>query len=78
MDKKFVKLICINSDECVIYEDYSGRGMYGETTTGIVTSSISEFIKSCIAATLDEPEVMEKILSKNIRSDSMGLDIIFY
>jgi hypothetical protein len=63
---------------CAIRDDYSGRGMYGTTTTGIVCESIEEFIKACVAATLDEPENMEEFLYEDIRSDNMGLDIIFY
>lgn len=78
MHKKFAELICENSMSCEIRDDYSGRGMFGKTTTGIVCGSIEEFVKSCVAATLEEPESMEEIFTENIRSDNMGLDIIFY
>ena len=80
MDIKFAEVIYASSlGECAIRDDYSGRRMYGSTTTGIVCSSgVSGFVKSCIAATLDEPEIMEEMLFKDICYDSMGLNTIFY
>ena len=82
MDIKFAEVIYANSDECAIYENYSGSGMFENTTTGIVCDSIEEFVKACVDATLDEPEIMEEFLGEflfeNIRCDSMGFDTIFY
>ncbi|MCA1807132.1 MAG: hypothetical protein LC687_04695 [Actinobacteria bacterium] len=57
-----------------IYEDYSGRGMFGEKTTGIVVREhgIGLMIGyACSEAQLDLDSVPT-------RSDSLGLDAIYY
>lgn len=63
--------------EAEIYEDYSGRGMYGRTTTGVVTgASQGEFIMALVevARELDEIEPREF----QFATDSMGRDTIYY
>jgi hypothetical protein len=39
---RLLKNICedVGNQECEIREDYSGRGMYGKTTAGIVIDSV--------------------------------------
>lgn len=49
--------------EAELYENYSGRGMYGNTTTG-VTSNVNPL--SAVA------------LGIKVRHDNMGLDYIYY
>ena len=69
-----------SENELTIFEGYSGRGMYGEQTWG-VSGSHRGFIRAGFIASrdFDEEEAedfMEEISS--IRTDSLGLDIIFY
>ena len=53
--------------EAELYYDYSGRGMYGNTTTGVTTDARPN--------TMAEMEALEEW---DFRSDSMGLDYIYY
>lgn len=66
-----------------VYENYSGRGMFGETTTGIVCNK-SEFYNG-IGGFLETAEEFDielinevGTMFKNLRTDSMGLSMIFY
>ena len=57
--------------EATLYEGYSGRGMYGKETTGVTTD----------ARPYDMEELetdIEEILPRGYRTDSMGLDFIYY
>jgi hypothetical protein len=65
--------------EASVYEDYSGRGMYGKTTAGVVLSSMTAAIAAAAAAVADadEPRDMADDLG-NLSWDSMGRDIIIY
>ena len=54
--------------EASLYEDYSGRGMYGSTTAGVVADSASSVARALAALGITE----------RLRHDSMGLDIIVY
>lgn len=54
-----------------VYEDYSGRGMFGETCVGIVTDCPTLVGFYCGKAGLDVESVPE-------RQDSMGFDVIVY
>ena len=54
--------------EASLYENYSGRGMFGTATTGIVVGSAGSV------------ETTMKMLGieDSCRTDSMGLDVIVY
>lgn len=69
-----------------LYENYSGRGMYGSKTHG-VTGKYSSFICAVAEASADLVENHGKDSTEwvnfledleNLRTDSMGLDFIFY
>lgn len=63
--------------EDALYEDYSGRGMYGAKCVGL-TGSAADF--AMFAAALSEElgfETARDILAR-LASDSMGLEMIFY
>lgn len=45
MNLEIAKLICECSD-LEIFEDYSGRGMYGRTTTAITADSLPQFLEA--------------------------------
>lgn len=79
MDKNIAELI-VNCGEgdLSLREGYSGRGMFGKETTGIITESYSHFVKACVAAAIEDPERMEMFFDEPVCSDNMGLDIIFY
>jgi hypothetical protein len=55
-------------DEASVYEDYSGRGMYGRTTAGVVASEVSDVTYAMGRLGIED--------SRN--SDSMGRDVIVY
>lgn len=89
MDKRIAEIIveaCEENDvEASIYEDYSGRGMYGKTTTGVVVSgsacdvlvaviqSAHLFCHECCES--DEDALLNL---RSIRQDNMGRDMIIY
>lgn len=70
--------------EIEVYKDYSGRGMCGDTTSGVVVDSLSEFISAIgdylSSADADEIDTVRAIGSavKNISTDSMGMSMIIY
>ena len=72
-------------DGVTLYDGYSGRGMFGKTTTGIVTeqhTSIFEVLGAVISLALYEPELFGEIdpceFGECARSDNMGLGMIYY
>lgn len=82
MKKELAEAIC-NACNCEIYEDYSGRGMYGDTTTGIVVKSeislITDILRNLrdISEQLDEANI-KSIDIRNLCIDSLGHDVIIY
>ena len=77
-----VDAINSNGGDANIYEDYSGRGMYGETTTGVVVES-GDIIASIINYAdlfVDQEEDLGNPLYniRSIRADSLGLAAIYY
>jgi len=75
-------------EDAKIYEDYSGRGMYGETTTGIVCSNPMAVTEALIEALLntdeDEVETLNEQYNEDeddrtsLSFDSLGHDYIVY
>lgn len=66
-------------EEEALYEDYSGRAMYGATCIGIVTDQVSRvglFYRELAEVTGDE-ELAERLADAE-RQDSMGLSAIIY
>jgi len=81
MKLSVAKLLVDKSDGFLnLYENYSGRGMFGRTTSAVNGSqsdfdeTISEIIES--GTSKERSEIAELIKSK--RQDSLGLDLIFY
>lgn len=72
------EIVNCGSEDISLVEDYSGRGMYGAITCGIIAPDFNTFIRSLIEATLAAPEIMEEAVEENFRTDNMGLDIIVY
>lgn len=65
MEKELAQKILEEDAEYELYEDYSGRGMFGNTTTAIVVPNRQDvrFLKE------DYPE---------LKSDNLGLKYILY
>lgn len=68
--------------DVTLYENYSGRGMYNKTTTGVV-GGITGLMAACLQAGVDNAEntqlleeVGEDLLAARI--DSMGFQFIIY
>lgn len=65
--------------------DYSGRGMYGKTTAGLVVDTFQDFFNAiadcfhdCMEDNIiEEADIVIKAL-KNLQSDNMGNGYIFY
>lgn len=64
-----------------IYEDYSGRGMFGRKTTGIVFENDNDFFEAIaeimVSGEEEEREEVAEYLTE-IKKDSMGLNVIYY
>ena len=65
-----------NGDELTVYEDYSGRGMYGDTTTGLVVNDDRDFNDLIEAVTEISPNLGRKL--EKAKCDSLGFKIIYY
>lgn len=63
-----------------VHKDYSGRGMYGQTTYGLVMSSIGWTTSVAEAAGHLRGEAHENFVNdlRNIRTDNMGFQYIYY
>jgi hypothetical protein len=64
-------------DADAIYVNYSGRGMYGETCFGVTVSDVREFFRFTAALGARDADTAYQ-LADALRSDSMGLDTIYY
>ena len=64
-------------DEDAMYEDYSGRAMFGDTCFGIVCglNEFIHFITDYVSAGGDDSDLS---WLRNVRCDSMGLSTIWY
>jgi hypothetical protein len=66
---QFLKRVCedIGNQECEIREDYSGRGMFGKQTAGIVVDSVPLLLTDVLQW------VKESISSERYTNDSLML-----
>lgn len=72
-------------EDIYVYEDYSGRGMYGNLTDGLVVSDFMEINKlvrhicedRSNIKDIDVEDFLDKITSLN-RRDNLGYDTILY
>lgn len=68
-----------------LYEDYSGRAMYGKTTTGVVLDS-QEDLMNAMLALINRPEDLADLKRRlgvkddgeSLSRDSLGKGIILY
>lgn len=64
-----------------IYEDYSGRGMFGSKTDAVTFDSEREFMNAIAEVMVSDDEDERELVAeaiRNIRSDSLGLGVIYY
>ncbi|MDH5183997.1 MAG: hypothetical protein OEX12_08925 [Gammaproteobacteria bacterium] len=86
MELKLAKLLVTvledHGEEASIYEDYSGRGMYGGVTVGVSTSAYLSTIMTCIIVAADQfVDYNNEPLFRDmdtLRSDSLGVGFILY
>ena len=79
--KKLVECCNEIGVDAEVYENYSGRGMYGKTTSGITLyCSLGAFISALIVCADMVAEVDEDIRHNlvDMKTDSMGMGIIVY
>jgi hypothetical protein len=63
-----VEFLQDQGEEASVYENYSGRCMFGASTAGVVGPSVPDIVHAMGALGIDDSR----------RSDSMGLDCIVY
>lgn len=87
MERSLANLIvdCLHSSchDATLYENYSGCGMYGKQTTGVVTSATPGEIISLIINSAQEIVDLQAdgelaYSVPTIRNDSLGLSTIYY
>lgn len=68
-----------DGQEGELYEGYSGRGMMGKETCGVVFEHESILFTSVMTYLKENPEMVRQIPDfEKIRSDNMGPEIIWY
>jgi hypothetical protein len=83
MTQKQAELLQNLNPDFDLHDDYSGRGMFGKSTYGIVVQSLSDFFNTIgdyIQDYADETEeiiLLGEILSY-LKWDNMGLEMIVY
>ncbi len=65
---QIVQWLSENRIHAYVYHDYSGRGMYGRTTAGVVTHNVTDVFEAKGALKIHD----------DFARDSMGLDTIVY
>jgi hypothetical protein len=61
------------------HEEYSGRNMFGRTTSAVVYTRLRDFVAAVARAAVesDDPDRLIEDLAK-IRTDELGMDMIVY
>ena len=72
--KKIVNACYSQGKDARLYEDYSGRWMYGEGTTGVVVDSKDTIIN----AVINNPDDFKEFDSNKLCSESLGYDTVVY
>lgn len=81
MKREIAEYIADNFDG-EIYENYSGRGMFGKTTTGVVLSKELDFFEFARVLIEDDVDFLPKgvleDLENRLKVDNLGMDLIYY
>lgn len=92
MKREHAGFIIDNNNSCeeiTLYKKYSGRCMYGKTTTGLVTScvdTITNIIKESVEGLEENPtyyddcdiDIINELEEMEFSTDNMALDMIIY
>lgn len=81
MKAEFAELLAEYNSDLNLRESYSGRGMYGRSTAGVVGSinDVFEAIGEILEyGDEDEIEIVREGCRDGVRTDSMGLSSIIY
>lgn len=83
------EIVDCSDGNCELYENYSGRGMYGKSTTAVTFDNLGEFICSAVIAgkyiamagedgnpELEHEEFCEEL--RTLRFDQLGKGQIAY
>lgn len=82
-----VQLMEEQGHEASLYEDYSGRSMFGNKTSGVVASDTGTVIRAILSDVMEEDSLLREVSALHeispldvnaIAIDNMGLDIIIY
>jgi hypothetical protein len=68
-------------EEGEIRPDYSGRGMFGKTTHGVVYDSMADFYTALAYVTAEGNEEEREAVAgalENLNTDNMGFGVIVY
>ena len=78
--KRLVEMCVESGVDARIYEDYSGRAMFGKNTTGIVIPTLVALIEVLINAMIvvDVEDESEYEMVGNLKYDNLGKDFILY
>lgn len=92
MKKEIAEMIADYGSNLQLHEDYSGRGMYGKTTTAITCDDVDDFFSAVGDLMFDmlldamnegedydtkDAEELRNVLSQ-FRQDSLGMGYIIY
>lgn len=62
-----------------VYEDYSGRSMFGRTCLGLVVSDhIGQVVRFFVRLGYLDENLQENLLDAQMRHDDLGMDTIVY
>ena len=78
---EFIKAACDHAGvECEIRVGYSGRGMFGARTYGIVVSDAGQVSRAVATykRTLPKPVLKTVPSLDGLKQDDMGMDVILY
>lgn len=84
MDANLAYLLAEIADEwgAEVVDDYSGRGMYGDTTHAVTLDASGVEVLMCVLERVQDGSLTEDDLDdikiKRLRSDSMGLGMVIY
>ena len=81
-----IKLATLLAEVCdgEVREDYSGRGMFGKTTAGVICDNPMDILKgvlsdpSYVADVMEDQEIAVHQHLSQFQTDSMGLQTIVY
>jgi len=81
MSPEAAEIIANHSNDAHYDDDYSGRGMYGETTSSVVFNRESNFYEAMAHIMLNGDEDERTAVAKalfSLKMDNMGLGIVIY